>query len=96
MFGSLTLTLDKSVLIALVAVGVAISASSILKNSLERLINGNITHKDTHARKKGAILTIIALTLLAGSVIAILESVELTAFLAQHVKLYKKVVTPEQ
>jgi len=97
MFGSLTITLDKGVLLASVAVAIAFCACVILKNGIERLINGDLTpHQNDHARKKGFLLTIVSLALLTGSIIAILESENLVQFLSKQIKIYKQSIQEDK
>jgi hypothetical protein len=91
MFGKVTITLHKGVWIASVATAIAVCAIIILKNGIERLINGDISPQknNRHVRKKGLLLTVLAVIMLTGSVIAILESEDLSVFLADLVKNYK-------
>lgn len=91
MLGKITITLHKGVWIASVATAVAVCAIIILKNGIERLINGDLSPQknNTHTRKKGFLLTVLSLVLLTGSIIAILESEDLSAFLAEQIKNYK-------
>lgn len=94
MFGKLTLTLDKSSLVASIAVAVAICASFLLKIGIERLIGGNsATVTNKHPRKTGLMLTITSLLLLAVSILTILESDALVQFLLKEIKQYKKSIT---
>ncbi|HEV2601691.1 MAG TPA: hypothetical protein VGT41_05310 [Candidatus Babeliales bacterium] len=87
----LALTIDKSSLLASIAVAVAICASFLLKIGIERLIGGNsATVTNKHPRKTGVMLTITSLLLLAGSILTILESDNIVQFLLKEIKQYKK------
>lgn len=91
MFGKVTITLHKGVWIASVATAVAVCAIIILKSGIERLINGDLSPQknNKHTRKKGFLLTLLSLVMLTASIIAILESEDLSTFLAEQVKNYK-------
>jgi len=78
MFG-FTLNLDKVALFSIISAVLAICSCFILKTSIEQTINGN--EKIPYSRIKGFILLLISISLLIGSLTALLTADKIIKFL---------------
>jgi hypothetical protein len=86
MFGKVTLTLEKATAIAGLGLVLAMCGCVMLKNGLEKLINGSDQH-NSNVRTKGALITTIALVMLVTGLATVLESELVLKLLSKKVKL---------
>src|SRR5579871_3720301 len=89
MFG-LSVVIEKGAALAAIGISGAICACFMLKNGIERLINGTVTAHDTRPRLKGLILTLVSMLLLTGSILIIFESDALADHVGKTIKNFKE------
>lgn len=77
-----TLNLDKVALFSIISAVLAICSTFILKTGIEQTINGN--EKIPYARTKGFILLLISISLLIGSLTALLTADKIIKFLTTN------------